>query len=62
MATPETVQGQDMTAHGYAFLGAGLLACGAIYGLNVALAAWGAGGCIAVAFGAWLALRGKTPT
>ena len=63
VATPETVQGQDMTAHGYAFmLGAGLLACGAIYGLNAALAAWGAGGCIAVALGAWLALRGKTPT
>ena len=63
VATPETVQGQDMTAHGYAFmLGAALLACGAIYGLNAALATWGAGGCIAVAFGAWLALRGKTLT
>ena len=63
VATPETVQGQDMTAHGYAFmLGAALLACGAIYGLNAALATWGAGGCIAVAFGTWLALRGKTPT
>lgn len=63
VATPETVQGQDMTAHGYAFvLGAALLACGAVYGLNAALAAWGAGGCIAVALGAWLALRGKTPT
>ena len=63
VAIPETVQGQDMTAHGYAFmLGAALLACGAIYGLNAALATWGAGGCIAVAFGTWLALRGKTPT
>lgn len=63
VATPETVQGQDMTAHGYVFiLGAALLACGAVYGLNAALAAWGAGGCIAVAFGAWLALRGKTQT
>ena len=63
VATPETVQGQDMTAHGYAFmLGAALLACGAVYGLNAALAAWGAGGCIAVAFGARLALRGKIPT
>lgn len=63
LATPETVQGQDMTAHGYAFiLSAALLTCVAVYALNAALAAWGAGGCIAVAFGAWLALRGKTPT
>lgn len=54
---------QDMTWHGYGFLlFAALALCGAIYGLNAALATWGAGGCIAVAFGAWLALRGKTPT
>lgn len=55
---PASPPGDDMTGAGYAFLCVAALAlCGLAYGVNTALAAWGAGGCIAVAIGGALALR-----
>lgn len=55
---PQAGPQQDMTAHGYAFITFVALAlCTAIYGASAAYAAWGLGGCVAIGFASWLAIR-----
>ena len=57
----QTAPPEDMTGAGCAFLVVAVLAF--VYGLSAALAAWGAGGTLAVAFGVWLGLKkyGRLP-